>query len=306
MSVKNVTNPAASVYSRLKNIDSVKKMDFFRLLTRYAIERFLYRLGESQFANHFVLKGGNLFIIWQNGNTPRTTMDSDFVFFGDASEEHLNTVFADLATSNICPEDGMRYAPDSIKIAPIREETEYGGMRITLNAYLGTARIPMQFDIGVGDVITPGPELSIFPVLLSLPKPHIKIYPAVTSIAEKVDNMIVRELDNSRMKDFYDIWLLSTLFEFNLKNLREAICNTLTRRGTAIPMTTPVSLTDDFADNKMKQLQWKAFLRKSCLSDAPQDLHEIIARLSLFLLPVFWPEKALGDNWTPLTGEWHK
>ena len=304
MSVKKVTNHAVSVYSRLKNIARVKHLDFSRLLIRYAIERFLYRLGESQYANNFVLKGGNLFIIWQNGETPRTTMDSDFLFFGDASEEHLKKIFTDLVTSNICPEDGMHYLPETIETVSIREEREYGGTRITLNAYLGTAHIPMQFDIGIGDVITPSPESSVFPVLLPLPKPRIKSYPPVTSIAEKLDNMVIRELDNSRMKDFYDIWLLSTLFEYNLKELSNVIHNTLTRRGTNLPLTIPVSLTKEFADNKMKQVQWKAFLRKNGLSDAPQDLHEVIARLSAFLLPALWSRDATVECWNHHTGKW--
>ena len=304
MSVRNVTNHAASVYSRLKNIAHDRRLDFARLLTRYSIERFLYRLGESSYADHFVLKGGNLFIIWQNGDTPRTTMDADFLFFGNASEEHLKRIFADLAATDICPDDGMRYAPETINVAPIREETEYGGTRITLNAYLGTARIPMQFDLGIGDVITPGPEMSVFPVLLPLPAPRIKSYPAATSIAEKVDNMIIRELDNSRMKDFYDIWLLTTLFDFNLNELREAIHNTFSRRGTKLTETTPVALTNEFAGNKMKQVQWKAFLRKSGLSNAPQDLHAIIARLVAFLLPALHTENLQTGNWNRHAGEW--
>ena len=231
-------------------------------------------------------------------------MDSDFLFFGDSSEQHLKKVFADLATNEICPEDGMHYTPETINIAPIRDETEYGGTRITLNAYLGTARIPMQFDLGIGDAITPGPETSVFPVLLPLPVPRIKSYPSVTSIAEKVDNMIIRELDNSRMKDFYDIWLLSTLFDYNLNELREAIHNTFSRRGTKWPETPPVALSNDFADNKMKQVQWKAFLRKSKLSNAPQNLHEIIARLDAFLLPALLSEKLPTENWNRHAGEW--
>ena len=148
MSVKNVTNHAASVYSRLKNLANSKLKDFNRLLTRYAIERFLYRIGESAYRVFFVLKGGNLFIIWQNGDTPRTTMDSDFLFFGDASEGNLKKVFSDLASSDICLEDGMCYVSDTIEAVPIREETEYGGTRITMNAYLRTARIPMSALLG--------------------------------------------------------------------------------------------------------------------------------------------------------------
>lgn len=305
MTVQNVTNFAASIYSRLKNISQTKRIDFNRLLMRYAIERFLYRIAQSPLAGNFVLKGGNLFIVWQNGDTARTTMDSDFLFFGDASEEHLRSIFAGIALDIACPEDGMRYAAETIAVSAIRQDTEYGGTRVTMNAYLGTARIPMQFDIGIGDAITPGPIMIDFPVLLPLPVPRIKSYPAVTSIAEKIDNMLVRGMDNSRMKDFYDIWLLSTLFPHDFQELRLAIRNTLNRRGTALPEQTPVSLTNAFADNSMKQTQWKAFLRKNGLADAPNSLEEVIGRLAAFLLPVLLQQDGRQGTWNPNGGTWN-
>lgn len=230
-------------------------------------------------------------------------MDSDFLFFGDASEEHLRSVFSEIALDIACPEDGMRYDAETIAVSAIRQETEYGGTRVTMNAYLGTARIPMQFDIGIGDAITPGPIMVDFPVLLPLPVPRLKSYPAVTSIAEKVDNMLVREMDNSRMKDFYDIWLLSMLFPHDFQELHLAIRNTLKRRGTALPEQTPVSLTNSFADNAVKQTQWKAFLRKNGLSDAPEDLETVIDRLSAFLLPVLQGE-CTPAIWNPDEGVW--
>ncbi len=304
MTVQNVTNFAASVYSRLKNLSQKKGGDFNRLLMRYAIERFLYRIAQSPSAENFVLKGGNLFIVWQNGDTARTTMDSDFLFFGDASEEHLRSVFSEIAHDIACPEDGMRYDAETIAVSAIRQDTEYGGTRVTMNAYLGTARILMQFDIGIGDAITPGPIMVDFPVLLPLPVPRLKSYPAVTSIAEKVDNMLVREMDNSRMKDFYDIWLLSMLFPHDLHELRLAIRNTLNRRGTALPEQTPISLTKAFADNVMKQTQWKAFLRKNGLTGAPKELKEVIDRLAAFLLPALQGDSQAA-NWDPCEGAWN-
>lgn len=305
MSVRNVTNYAVSVFSRLKNLSRVKGLPFQRLLMRYAIERFLYRLGCSPVTGNFVLKGGNLFIVWQQGDTARTTMDSDFLFFGDASEEHLKTIFAEIALSRLCPEDGMRYVAESIEAFPIRQDTEYGGTRITMDAFLGTARIPMLFDIGVGDAITPAPVEIDFPVLLPLPVPRLRTYPAVTSIAEKVENMLISEMDNSRMKDFYDVWLLSVLFSYDFFELQKAIQNTLRRRGTVIPVKIPVTFTDTFGNNTIKQIQWKAFLRKSNLGDAPKDLQVVIDRLASFILPVFQQDMR-KTIWNPLLGCWEE
>ena len=211
MSKPNPTNYAHSVFTRLKNLAKQKGYFFNQLLIRYATERFLYRLSVSAYAAQFVLKGGNLFIIWQNGWSFRPTIDSDLLCFGQADEEHLKIIFRQLCSLPGHLEDGMSYDANSITISTIREDTEYGGTRIVLNAFLGNARIPLQFDIGIGDAITPAAETAYFPVLLGGLSPKLKIYPKETSIAEKAEAMITKGFANSRMKDFYDIWLLGTL-----------------------------------------------------------------------------------------------
>ncbi len=163
MSKPNPTNYAHSVFTRLKNLAKQKGYFFNQLLIRYATERFLYRLSVSAYAAQFVLKGGNLFIIWQNGWSFRPTIDSDLLCFGQADEEHLKIIFRQLCSLPDHLEDGMSYDANSITISTIREDTEYGGTRIVLNAFLGNARLPLQFDIGIGDVITPAAEQHIFP-----------------------------------------------------------------------------------------------------------------------------------------------
>jgi len=267
------------------------------LLTRYAIERFLYRLSLSPYAHQFVLKGGNLFVIWQKGNNSRPTIDSDMICFGNAEPEHLRSVFEDMAKSNPSPEDGMRYDEQSIQINTIREETEYGGTRIVLLAYLGNARINLQFDIGVGDVITPSPELTDFPVLLNGPVPRIKVYPMATTIAEKSEVMVSRGMINSRLKDFYDLWLLSELFDHDFNILYQAVRNTFACRKVAMPITMPESWTKEFSASPQKATQWAAFLRKNSMVTAPTEFPMVGKRIAQFLVPVFFPPSPFPSKW---------
>ncbi len=297
-----LVNPAASAYARLKNIASQKHVEFMHLLIRYGTERFLYRLSLLPFADQFVLKGGNLFVIWQKGNNSRPTIDSDLLCFGNADPEHLRKVFVAAAGSGVSSEDGMRYDVESLEISPICEETEYGGTRILLTAYLGQARFRLQFDIGVGDVITPCPERVEFPVLLNGPAPLLKVYPMVTAIAEKTEVMVSRGFVNSRMKDFYDIWLLSELFDHDYATLRLAVQNTFAFRHVPLPESTPEAWTQSFARHPMKAIQWAAFLRKNKMIDAPKDFWVVVAKVAEFLSPVFFALPKVPVIWKASAG----
>ena len=302
-----MTNPhpvnfAASAYAKLKNIADHKKWNFMHLLIRYGIERFMYRLSVSPYADQFVLKGGNLFVIWQKGDNSRPTIDSDMLCLGNAEPEHLRKVFTEAALSAESADDGMRYDPQSLEIHSIREETEYGGIRIFLTAYLGTARIRLQFDIGVGDVITPPPELTDFPVLLNGPVPRLKTYPMATTIAEKSEVMVSRGIINSRLKDFYDLWLLSELFDHDYATLRLAVQNTFARRHVPMPESVPEAWTPAFAADSSKTMQWAAFLRKNKTAIAPADFRIVGARISAFLTPVFFPPSEPPVSWKAATG----
>ena len=303
MSRNTITNMAASVLARLKNLSLARKQDYQHLLLRYATERFLYRLSISPHADSFVLKGGNLFVIWQNGNNSRPTLDSDLLCFGDTSHEHLRKVFASIARME--DSDGIIFDAEGIAVEAIREDTKYGGTRVTFNASIGTVRIPLQFDIGVGDAVTPAPEQADFPVLLDGLSPRIKIYPMATVIAEKLEAMVVRGGSNSRMKDFYDIWKLTNLFEHSSALLRTAITNTFKRRGTVFPESVPYALTPDFARRPEKPVQWRAFCRKNRLADAPLDFEEVVMRLAAFLIPCFMDASDNDMRWLPENG-WKK
>ncbi len=297
MSNPNPTNFAASAYAKLKDIADEKKWNFMHLLIRYGTERFFYRLSVSPAAHQFVLKGGNLFVVWQNGNNSRPTIDSDMIYFGNAAPEHLHAIFKEAADSNASPSDGMRYDGNSIEISSIREETEYGGTRIVLTGYLGNARIRLQFDIGVGDAITPPPELTDFPVLLNGPVPRLKVYPMATAIAEKAEVMVTRGIINSRLKDFYDLWLLSELFDHDYSMLCQAVRNTFDRRKVAMPVEMPEAWTPEFAANPLKATQWAAFLRKNKTVTAPADFAVVASRIAKFLVPVFFPPIEIPAKW---------
>ncbi|MEI7947586.1 MAG: nucleotidyl transferase AbiEii/AbiGii toxin family protein [bacterium] len=297
MSDARPKNAAASAYAKLKNIATVKKCNLMHLLIRYAMERFLYRLSVSEYAKQFVLKGGNLFVIWQKGETLRPTIDSDFLYFGNPDPAYLKSIFVEICDCTGNQNDGIRFDTKSLDVSTIREETEYGGTRIVFNAYLGTARIRLQFDIGIGDTITPPAEWAEFPVLLKGDIPRLRIYPKETAIAEKFETMVSRGMLNSRMKDFYDIWLLTELFDFTLKTLQHAVINTFSNRHVSLPIEPPDCFTDEFCFSPIKQTQWNAFCQKNELHGQPDNLADVMIRIKAFLLPVLFPAKSQPLKW---------
>ena len=277
---------AASIRARLLNHAKECNEDFQAVLTRYGIERLLYRLGCSRHVEDFVLKGATLFVAW-TGDAHRPTKDVDFLGYGDDSEQRLMNIVRDLCEMEP-DQDGLVFDPDSITVEPIREgQTHYQGKRVRLQARLGSARIPLQIDVGFGDAVTPAPRYINFPTLLTgADVPRIRAYPQATVVAEKLEAMVKLGMDNSRMKDFYDLWFLSREFQFDTTQLAEAVRVTFRRRGTALPRGLPTALTDEFALDSIKTTQWKAFRRKSELNDAPETLAELVEPLRGFLLPV--------------------
>ena len=281
MSQKNIPH---SIFQRLLNLAKSNKVDFNLLLSRYGMERFLYRLSVSPYCDRFILKGASLFLVWK-GQNYRVTRDADFLGFGNPDTEQLADLFRDICNVKF-RDDGMIYLSDTLKIAEIREDQEYDGVRITLVGLLNQARISLQIDIGFGDAITPAPENIEYPVLLDYPPPLLKAYPRYTLVAEKLEAMVKFGLANSRMKDFYDIWLLSRLFSFEGNILWNALENTFERRRTAFPASTPFAFTPVFYNDPQKQIQWHAFIKKSKPDIPVGDLGGVIAEISLFIMPV--------------------
>ena len=274
---------AASVRQRLLNWSQRQQLDFQYVLTRYGIERLLYRLSRSPFSDQFVLKGAMLFVAWE-GWSPRPTRDVDLLGRGEHNADQLRSVFEALCRLEVEP-DGLVFHPDMVKVTDLREDQAYGGQRVQLRASLGLARIDVQVDIGYGDAVLPPPARLTFPTLLDLPAPVILAYPRETVVAEKYHALVTLGLANSRMKDFYDLWALARQFTFEGATLARAIESTFRRRQTPLPTSAPVALTADFYGDPNKRAMWQAFLTRNRLNADGLQLDQVAERLREFLLP---------------------
>ena len=213
----------------------------------------------------------------------RPTHDVDFLGFVSAEIPQLEDVFKEICRIEV--EDGMEFQPGSVKAAEIRKEANYAGVRVTLTALLGGARCHLQVDIGFGDAVVPGAEDVHYPVILDdMPVPKLQAYPRYTVVAEKLEALVSLGILNSRMKDFFDLWVLAEYSDFDGAVLVRAVAATFERRRTVIPQSVPIGLSDEFSTDALKQKQWQAFLRKNAI--APKPLETVIADLRKFLLPV--------------------
>jgi predicted nucleotidyltransferase component of viral defense system len=288
------------VRQRLLSLSRQRAEPFDLILVRYGIERLLYRLSRSPYVDRFLLKGAMLFVIWSD-ETHRPTRDVDLLGFGPSDSDELERIFCHLCEMAVKP-DGLRFNPQTVRAQPIREQSGYAGIRVTMEAVLENARIPIQVDIGFGDAVTPAPEEVAFPVLLEFPAPHLRSYPIYTVIAEKLEAMVLLGEANSRMKDFYDVWFLSRRFEFDGETLVQAIRATFDRRKTKLPTGVPLALTQEFAT--LKTGQWNAFVQRNKLSAEAfprviNAIHTFAARPLLASsaaerFPFDW---SLGGNW---------
>ena len=251
-------NVGASVRQRLLNLAHARGQPMELLLTRYALERLLYRLSLSPHRERFVLKGAMLLTVWFD-EPHRATRDVDLLGFKDPAGDALIATFREIMAVEL--DDGVSFDLKGLRIEAIREEVEYGGSRLRTTAALAGARIPITVDIGFGDAVEPGVEDIDLPVLLDMPSPHLRAYPPETVIAEKFHAMVVLGRANSRMKNYYDVWMLTSAFEIEHERLRRAIAATFARRSTVIPTVVPDGLSDAFATDPGKQRQWDAFAR---------------------------------------------
>ncbi len=289
--MKQRKNAAASVKQRLLKLSRRRGEDFNLLLVRYGIERLLYRLGRSQHASDFVLKGAMLFHLW--------TAAPHLLGQGAPELDRLQQVFRAVCAGAV-EEDGLDFFPDSVAAERIKDDAEHEGVRVMLDARLGSARIRLQVDVGFGDATVPPPESADFPVLLDQPAPRLRVYRRETVVAEKLQALVDLGLANSRMKDFFDLRFLAATFDFAGAKLTSAIEATFARRSTAVPGDVPTGLTDTFAADANKQTQWRAFLRRTGLESEGLELGTVVAGLRGFLLP---PLKALADG-TPFELDW--
>ncbi len=278
-------NIASSVRQRLLNFSKKHKIDYQLLLIRYGLERFLYRLSQSNYKEIFVLKGALLFLVWDK-NTYRPTRDADFLGKGDNSLPHLKQVIQQICTAEVT-DDGVVFHPETVKAIHIKEDQEYEGVRITFDGNLSEAKIPIQIDIGFGDTISPDPQQILFPTLLEFNAPILKAYPRETVISEKFQAMVQLGIANSRMKDFYDIWIMSERFQFEGESLSTAMQKTFDQRKTTVPSKPPFAFTAEFYNDPDKQIQWQAFIRKNKLHPGETiSFEHVINRLQAFIMPL--------------------
>ena len=267
-------NVGASVRQRLLNLAHARGQPMELLLTRYALERLLHRLSLSPHRERFVLKGAMLLATWFD-EPHRATRDVDLLGFGEAAEDALLGTFREIMA--VEADDGVSFDLKGLRIEAIREEVEYGGSRLRTTAALAGARIPITVDIGFGDAVEPGVDDIDLPVLLDMPSPHLRAYPPETVIAEKFHAMVALGRANSRMKDYYDVWMLTSAFEIDHERLHRAITATFARRITLVPTKVPDGLSEAFAADPGKQRQWESFAGN--LSAPTPTLQSLVSQL---------------------------
>ncbi|MFZ5607518.1 MAG: nucleotidyl transferase AbiEii/AbiGii toxin family protein [Pseudomonadota bacterium] len=271
-----------SIRQRLLNHAKTSGEEFQLTLDRYAVERLLYRLSISRHRDDFLLKGAMLFRHWFD-QEHRPTRDADFLGFGAADPARIEAIVRELCELEV--DDGLAFDLAGLRVSEIRETARYDGLRVNLRARLGSAECLIQWDIGFGDAVTPGPEDAELPTLLDdLPVPSLRIYPRETVFAEKLEAIVVLGMTNSRMKDYFDLLSLAQEGRLDPTVLRNAVSATFARRDTPMPGSLPVGLTEAFASDSAKQKQWRAFLERGRL-EAP-GLAEVVAELAGVVAPL--------------------
>jgi len=279
---KEAKNIKASVKARLQNKAKETNRPFAEILQYYGMERFLYRFSKSRYADKFVLKGALLFTVWHVPER-RTTLDIDFLAHVDNQIANIEKVIKDICNISVSP-DGLIFDAKTVRGQKIKEDADYEGVRVKFVGFLDRSRIPMQIDVGFGDIVYPKTKVIDYPVILDFPKPHLKGYPAESVISEKFEAMVKLGLLNSRMKDFYDLWLIMHQFDFSGTNLKEALKRTFKHRKTDLPTAKPLFAEEIYDEKSDRQTLWKAFLKKGDLRHTPDKLLIIAKEIEDFLI----------------------
>lgn len=277
---RQIRNVGASVRARLLQVAKQSGQNYDLILNRYVIERLLYRLTQSRHADRFVLKGAMLLMTWFD-QPYRVSRDLDLLAYIEPIPEAVLEIFREIF--EIEGFDGVRFDAREARIDRIRVDSGYGGFRIRTRADIGGARIAASIDVAFGDATDPEPKIVDYPVLLEMPGPRLRGYAPETVVAEKFHAMVVLGRANSRMKDYFDIWMLSQSHEFERERLARAISATFDRRRTVIPHETPDALSPEFANDALKQRQWGAFMQD--IVAARVSLPEVVEALEALLMP---------------------
>jgi len=299
----DVKDTPSSIHQRLLNKAKETDRPFNELLQYYAMERFLYRLSQSRYTEKFVLKGALMLTYWE-APISRPTMDIDLLGLLDSEVTVVVSTMKEICGQEVFL-DGIVFNADSVIGERIIEESVYQGVRVKLKGSFGNARINLQIDVGFGDAVIPSPEKLVFPTILNFPAPKLLGYSRESTIAEKLVTMTRLGILNSRMKDIFDIWLLSKQFPFDGKILSAAIEECFLRRETEA-VAEPLALSPEFAGDPVKATQWRAFIKKGRLDGVTDDLEEILSTIASFLTPILrsiTEEKDFKHTWKP-PGPW--
>ena len=296
-------NPESIKAKLRKEADSCAK-DFNFLLLHYFIERLLYRLSISPYADNFILKGGILLYTVLDSRG-RATRDIDFLARNiKNTPAELVKIFTEIA--KIPVDDAVSFDTEKMITERIKEDADYQGVRIKFTAHLDRSRHVLQFDIGFDDIVVPHPVDMIYPTLLNMDSPRLKAYSLESVIAEKFQAIVYLADLNSRMKDFYDIYELSRSSNFDGTFLSEAIAQTFKHRNTEFSLC-PIVFTDDFPLLPNKQIQWQAFQRRTGIANVPENFSVIVAAIKRFLLPVYEAlvvKELFGAQWDKQKEMW--
>lgn len=288
---KELKNIQASIKARLLNKAKETDRPFSEILQYYGLERFIYRLSCSPYADKFILKGALMFAVWKVAER-RTTLDIDFLARFDNQITSIEKVIKDVCHVSTIP-DGLAFDPTTVKGLKIKEDADYEGVRVKFTGFLERSRIPMQIDVAFGDVMYPKVTHIEYPVILDLPTPRLKGYPIESMVSEKFESMVKLGLLNSRMKDFYDIWLLLRQFDFSGLKLTEALKRTFNHRKTPLPVRKPLFAEEIYDEKSDRQTLWKAFLKKGEIKHTPTKLKDVAIDIEEFLIK---PLSAINNN----------
>ncbi|MBU0671552.1 MAG: nucleotidyl transferase AbiEii/AbiGii toxin family protein [Candidatus Margulisbacteria bacterium] len=279
---KPAKNIPASVRARLQNIAAKTGRPFFEVLQYYAMERFLYRFSQSEYADQFILKGALMFTVWQVPER-RTTLDIDFSARFSNKVAAIEDMIKDVCKVPVDP-DGLVFNASSVKAKKIKENADYEGVRVKFHGLLGRSRVTMQIDVAFGDTMYPAPGIVDYPVILDLPRPRLKGYPVESVVSEKFEAAVKLGSLNSRMKDFYDLWLMMRRFDFNGLRLTEALKRTFRHRKSQLPEHKPLFAEEMYDKESDRQTLWKAFLKKGEIEHAPEKLSKVAHEIEKFLV----------------------
>lgn len=273
---------AMSVRDKLKNQAKEDGRTMQDELVTYGLERAIYRLSISKYAEQFTLKGGIFLYALFDGNFARATMDIDLLVHHLSNDaEHIKKVFHNIFSIEC--DDALRFDLNSLDVINITEFKEYHGVNVSIMGYLERTRVPVSIDIGFGDVIYPERMRMNFPVLLDMEAPKVYAYSIYSVISEKFEAFVSLGLANGRYKDFYDIYVLSANYNLDGNELKNAIIETFAHRETGFDDI--VAFESGFTEDSVRQGRWRAFIKKKKAMEKV-EFAEAIERSKKLLAPI--------------------